>query len=106
MDILKSILDRIFKNPTSTIASLAPMIAAIIAGWGFSIDTATLTTILTAVYSLILLFMKDAKPTVITSTPVNKSGPTATAPITSAPVVGTPAASTLNQSVDGILGRP
>jgi len=99
MDILKSLLDRILKNPTTTIASLAPMIAALIAGWGLNIDTATLTTILSAIYAIILLFLKDHKPPVITSAPIVKPGPTASA-------IGTPKPSpTIDQAVDGILGR-
>ena len=62
MDIIQSIIDRVIKNPKTTIAAIAPLIVAIIAKQGFNIPSALVETILSAVYGLILLFIKDHKP--------------------------------------------
>jgi len=63
MNILQGLAERIVGNPKTTIAAIAPLIVAIIAKQGFNIPAGLIETILSAVYGIILLFLKDHKPT-------------------------------------------
>lgn len=79
MDIILSIYERIFRNPTTTIAAIAPIIVGIIAKMGFNVPLDIITAILSALYPLILALLKDHKPTVkpaCSGTPPAASTPT------------------------------
>lgn len=58
---MNKIYDLIIVNWKSTTKAIVPLLAALVAKFGYDLDTETVTLVLSFAYTLLLMFSKDHK---------------------------------------------